>query len=196
MSTIEKLKEMISKAEAIVIGAGAGLSSSSGFEYDGTNFLNNFKYMHDKYGYNDMYSAGFHHFDNEESYWGYWSKFIYLNRYKEGGLPLYKRLYDLIKEKEYFILTTNVDHQFQLSGFDKNRLFYTQGDYGLFQCSHCQKTFDNKNHILNMINNIDPITHEIPSSLIQVCPICGRKLETHLRSDNNFVEDENWNRAL
>lgn len=195
MSTIEKLRKLIEEADAIVIGAGAGLSTAAGFEYSGKNFLNHFKYMHDAYGYTDMYSAGFHSFDDEESFWGYWSKYIYLNRYKVGALPLYQKLYQIIKDKNYFVITTNVDHQFQLSGFNKERLFYTQGDYGLFQCSHCKKTFYNKKNIENMMEHIDSNTHKIPSSLIPVCPICGNKLTNNLRSDDFFVEDEGWNKA-
>ena len=130
MSTIEKLKKLINESDAIVIGAGAGLSTAAGFEYGGKTFMDNFKYMYDNYGYQDMYSAGFHHFDSSEEKWGYWSKFIYLNRYKDGAKPLYKKLLEIVKDKNYFVITTNVDHQFQLAGFNKNRLFYTQGDYG------------------------------------------------------------------
>jgi len=132
---LTKIRKLISEADAIVIGAGAGLSTAAGFEYSGKSFIDNFKYMHDAYGYTDMYSAGFHNFKTKEEYWGYWARYIYLNRYKTGALPLYEKLYQLVKDKNYFVLTTNVDHQFQKAGFDKNRLFYMQGDYGLFQCS-------------------------------------------------------------
>lgn len=189
-----KIKELINKSDAIILGAGAGLSTSAGFEYGGKTFLSNFKYMHDKYGYTDMYSAGFHPFENSEEKWGYWSKFIYLNRY-QGVKPLYLELYELLKDKNYFILTTNVDHQFQLAGFDKNRLFYTQGDYGLFQCSKpCHnKTYDNEEMIKRMVN--EQINHAIPSSLIPRCPICGEEMSTNLRSDDTFVEDEGWHKA-
>lgn len=195
MSTIEKLKKLINESDAIVIGAGAGLSTAAGFEYGGKTFMDNFKYMYDNYGYQDMYSAGFHHFDSSEEKWGYWSKFIYLNRYKDGAKPLYKKLLEIVKDKNYFVITTNVDHQFQLAGFNKNRLFYTQGDYGLFQCSKpCHnKTYDNKEMVLEMVEKQkDGI---IPSSLIPRCPICGREMETNLRSDDTFVEDDGWHKA-
>ena len=195
MSTIEKLKKLINEVNAIVIGAGAGLSTAAGFEYGGKTFMDNFKYMYDNYGYQDMYSAGFHHFDSSEEKWGYWSKFIYINRHKDGAKPLYKKLLEIVKDKNYFVITTNVDHQFQLSGFDKNRLFYTQGDYGLFQCSKpCHnKTYDNKEMVLEMVEKQKDGL--IPSSLIPKCPICGREMETNLRSDDTFVEDDGWHKA-
>lgn len=193
--TRELLLKMIDECEAIVIGAGAGLSNASGFEYGGKAFLDNFRYMHEEYGYKDMYSAGFHHFDTLEEKWGYWAKMIYLNRYKSNAKPLYRKLLEIVKDKNYFVITTNVDHQFQLSGFDKNRLFYMQGDYGLFQCSKpCHnKTYDNKDIIYEMINNIEE--GKIPSTLIPKCPICGKPMETNLRCDDKFVEDEGWHKA-
>lgn len=195
MSTIEKLKELINNCDALVIGAGAGLSTAAGFIYGGKYFLDNFKYMNDKYGYTDMYSAGFHNFLTEEEKWGYWSKFIYLNRYKYNAMPLYKELFDLVKDKNYFVLTTNVDHQFQLAGFDKKRLFYTQGDYGLFQCKKkCHnKTYDNKDIILEMIDNVKD--GYIPKRLVPHCPVCNGYMETNLRKDNLFVEDKGWHEA-
>lgn len=195
MSTIEKLKKLINESDAIVIGAGAGLSTAAGFEYSGSTFIKNFKYMLDKYGYTDMYQAGFHNFKTSEEKWGYWSKFIYLQRYMCGTKPLYKELFNILKDKNYFVITTNVDHQFQLANFDKERLFYTQGDYGLFQCSlPCHnKTYDNKEQIMEMINNIKD--NKIPSSLIPKCPICGREMTTNLRCDDTFVEDEGWHKA-
>ena len=189
------IKELINEAEAIVIGAGAGLSNAAGFEYGGTTFMNNFKYMHDLYGYNDMYTAGFHNFKSEEEKWAYWSKMIFLNRYNDDGKELYKKLYSLVKDKNYFVITTNVDHQFQKAGFAKNRLFYMQGDYGLFQCSiPCNnKTYDNKEIIYKMINNIKD--NKIPTSLIPRCPNCGALMTTNLRCDDKFVEDEGWHKA-
>lgn len=194
-SIIELLQQHLDDSEAIVIGAGSGLSNSAGFEYGGKTFLDNFKYMNEKYGYTDMYTAGFHSFKTAEEFWGYWSKFIYLNRYEKGATPLYTKLYKLVNDKNYFVITTNVDHQFQKAGFDKTRLFYTQGDYGLFQCSHCKKTFDNEKEIVEMVKSIDPETHKIPSSLVPKCPICGRNLTTNLRCDDTFVENEGFHKA-
>ena len=195
MDNIKRIKELINESDAIVIGAGAGLSTAAGFEYGGTYFLDNFSDIYEKYGYKDMYTAGFHNFKTLEEKWGYWSRFIFLQRYKEGAKPLYKTLLDIVKNKNYFVITTNVDHQFQLSGFDKNRLFYTQGDYGLFQCSvPCHnKTYDNKDIIYKMINNLKDGL--IPSKLIPKCPVCGEEMTTNLRSDDRFVEDDGWLKA-
>ncbi|MBQ6980725.1 MAG: Sir2 silent information regulator family NAD-dependent deacetylase [Clostridia bacterium] len=192
---IEKIKEHIKNADAVLIGAGAGLSAAAGFEYGGNYFLENFADINEKYGYTDMYSAGFHDFYTSEEKWGYWARFIYLQRYKEGAKPLYKRLFDIVKEKDYFVLTTNVDHQFQLAGFDKNRLFYTQGDYGLFQCSvPCHnKTYDNEKIVKEMLENLKGGL--IPTDLVPKCPVCGKEMAMNLRADDKFVEDEGWHRA-
>lgn len=191
----KQLEKYINAADAIVIGAGSGLSAAAGFEYGGETFLKHFKYMYDEYGYKDMYSAGFHWFDSLEDYWGYWSKFVYLERYETEVMPLYKRLYEIMKDKNYFVITTNVDHQFQKAQFDKNRLYYTQGDYGLFQCSlPChKKTYDNKEQIIKMMNNQK--NHKIPTELIPKCPKCGRPISMNLRCDETFVEDEYWHEA-
>lgn len=192
---IEKIKEHIKNADAVLIGAGAGLSAAAGFEYGGQYFLDNFPDINLKYGYTDMYSAGFHDFYTSEEKWGYWARFIYLQRYKEGAKPLYKRLFDIVKDKDYFVLTTNVDHQFQLAGFDRNRLFYTQGDYGLFQCSvPCHnKTYDNESAVIKMLANIKD--GFIPTELIPKCPVCGKEMSMNLRSDDKFVEDDGWHKA-
>lgn len=196
MFTNEDLKKLLNEHDYILIGAGAGLSTAAGFSYGGEAFFKNFSYMFEKYGYTDMYSAGFHPFDNDKEKWWYWSKYIYLNRYATGALPLYKKLFSLIKDKDYFVLTTNVDHQFQKAGFSKDRLFYTQGDYGLFQCSiPChQITYDNEATIMAMISEAKD--HKIPAELIPICPICGKKMTTNLRADDRFVEDEGWKEAL
>ena len=193
MSIVEKLKKLIDEAEAIVIGAGAGLSTAAGFEYGGDFFKEYFPEMH-KLGYEDMYSAGFHHFDSSEEKWAYWAKHIFYTRY-QGVKKLYKDLLDVVKDKNYFVITTNVDHQFQLAGFDKNRLFYTQGDYGLFQCSTpCHnKTYDNEDFIHKMLKETKD--NQIPSYLIPKCPICGKEMTTNLRCDDKFVEDDGWHKA-
>lgn len=152
-SKIEQLKEKIETADTIIIGAGAGLSTSAGFTYTGERFTKYFSDFQKKYGFQDMYSGGFYPFDSFEEHWAYWSRYIYINRYMDAPKPVYEKLYDLVKEKDYFVLTTNVDHCFQKAGFDKHRLFYTQGDYGLFQCSvPChQKTYDNEDLIRKMV---------------------------------------------
>lgn len=150
---IEQLKEKIEEADTIIIGSGAGLSTSAGFTYIGDRFTKYFSDFQKKYGFQDMYSGGFYPFESFEEHWAYWSRYIYINRYMDAPKPVYEKLYDLVKEKDYFVLTTNVDHCFQKAGFDKHRLFYTQGDYGLFQCSvPChQETYDNEEKIRKMV---------------------------------------------
>ena len=189
------LENLLNEYDTIVVGAGSGLSAAAGFEYGGKTFMDNFKYMYDLYGYTNMYEASFHDFSTQEEKWGFFSKMIYLNRYQGKGNKLYKRLFELIKTKDYFIITTNVDHQFQLAGVDKARLFYTQGDYGLFQCqTPCHnKTYDNEKIVKEMLKNLN--NHKIPTSLIPRCPICGKPMTMNLRCDDTFVEDEGWHKA-
>ena len=192
---IEKLKEKIRAADAVVIGAGAGLSTSAGFVYTGERFEKYFSDFAKKYGIKDMYSGGFYPFATPEEHWAYWSRYIYINRYMDAPKPLYDELLKLVKDKDYFVITTNVDHCFQKAGFDKKRLFYTQGDYGLFQCSEpcCQETFDNEGVIREMVTRQENM--KIPTELLPVCPHCGKPMTMNLRSDNKFVEDEGWHRA-
>ncbi|MBQ2541957.1 MAG: hypothetical protein II554_01290, partial [Bacteroidales bacterium] len=192
---VEKLKYAILNSDAIVVGAGAGLSTSAGFTYSGERFQRYFSDFIEKYGFSDMYTAGFYSFATEEEKWAYWSRHIYYNRYVPAPKPVYENLLKLLKDKDYFVITTNVDHQFQKAGFDKQRLFYTQGDYGLFQCSKpChQKTYDNEKLIIRMI--AEQKNMRIPSSLVPRCPICGRKMDVNLRSDETFVEDDGWHAA-
>ena len=202
----EQLKQKINDADAVVIGAGAGLSTSAGFTYSGERFTRYFSDFIDKYGFQDMYSGGFYPFDSLEEYWAYWSRYIYINRYMDAPKPVYSSLYDLVKDKDYFVLTTNVDHCFQKAGFDRHRLFYTQGDYGLFQCSMpChQNTYDNEKLIRKMleaqgfgqlIQSGISLKMKVPSELIPHCPQCGRPMTMNLRADDTFVEDEGWHQA-
>ena len=190
--SIQKLETEIETAEAIIIGAGAGISVSSGFVYSGSRFDRNFSDFHEAYGITDMYSGGFYPFPSIEEYWAWWSKMIWINRYECGVGKPYSDLLSLVCDKDYFIITTNVDHQFQRAGFDMKRLFYTQGDYGLFQCSEpChQKTYDNEDAIRKMID--EQSNMRIPSSLIPLCPVCGKPLTTNLRIDDRFVQDDGW----
>lgn len=188
----ERLKNEIETADAIVIGAGAGLSTSAGFTYSGKRFEKYFTDFIEKYHFTDMYSGGFYSFPTLEEHWAYWSRYIYINRYMNVDNGTYKRLFDLVKDKDYFVLTTNVDHQFQKAGFDKHRLFYTQGDYGLFQCSEpcCQKTYDNEKIIKDMLKFQQDM--KIPAELIPHCPKCRKPMTMNLRSDNTFVQDNGW----
>ena len=209
---VNKLKEALNSTDTVIIGAGAGLSTSAGFVYDGERFK---KYFHDfakKYRFNDMYSGGFYPYDTLEEHWAYWSRYIYINRYMHAPKPVYDRLYELVRRKDYFVLTTNVDHCFQKAGFDKQRLFYTQGDYGLFQCSEpCHAaTYENEAAIRKMVEAQGYVIDgcgklilpegvipkmAVPSELVPYCPKCGKPMSMNLRADNTFIEDEGWQRA-
>lgn len=192
---IERLQQALRDADAVVIGAGAGLSTSAGFTYSGERFEANFADFIAKYHYSDMYSAGFYPYQSLEEYWAYWSRHIFLNRYVPIPKPVYSKLFNLVRDKDYFVITTNVDHCFQKAGFEKNRLFYTQGDYGLFQCvDGCGgKTYDNEAAVRQMVERQHDL--HIPSELIPRCPLCGKPMTVNLRCDNSFVEDEGWHLA-
>lgn len=214
-ASTEKVKTEIERADAILIGAGAGLSTSAGFTYDGKRFGNYFPDFIEKYGFADMYSAGFYPYETPEEYWAYWSRYIFINRYQDAPKNVYNALFRLVQDKDYFVLTTNVDHCFQKAGFDKRRLFYTQGDYGLFQCSRpChQKTYDNESVIRKMVEaqgyvidanaadgtlalpENEPPKMTVPSDLVPYCPVCGAPMTMNLRADNTFVEDNGWHMA-
>lgn len=209
---IHKLREALDSVDAVVIGAGAGLSASAGFAYTGERFEKYFCDFIEKYHFRDMYSGGFFPYPTLEEHWAYWSRYIYINRYMNAPKAVYNKLYELVKDKDYFVLTTNVDHCFQKAGFDKHRLFYTQGDYGLFQCSKpCHAaTYENEDTIRKMVRaqgyvigengvlilpeNITP-KMAIPTELIPHCPKCGKPMSMNLRADDTFVEDEGWHCA-
>ncbi len=206
----DKLRKALYAAEAVVIGAGAGLSASAGFTYTGERFE---KYFHDfaeKYHFRDMYAGGFYPYQTLEEHWAYWSRYIYINRYMDAPKPVYDMLFDMVKNKDYFVLTTNVDHCFQKAGFDKERLFYTQGDYGLLQCSApChQSTYDNEELIRKMVKAQGFCCEEgltlpkgvkshmaVPAKLVPHCKKCGKPMTMNLRADNTFVEDGGWHNA-
>lgn len=189
---MEKLKNEIKTADAIVIGAGAGMSVSAGMAYNGERFERYFSDFHKKYGIKDMYSGGFYPYDTLEEYWAWWSRHILVNRYDAGVGKPYADLLELVRDKDYFVLTTNVDHQFQLAGFDKKRLFYTQGDYGLWQCSKAchDRTYDNEETVRQMTARQKDM--KIPTELIPKCPVCGAPMTMNLRCDDLFVQDEGW----
>ena len=192
---IEQLKDALCNADAVIIGAGAGLSAAAGFTYSGERYEKYFSDFEKKYGFGDMYSGGFYPFPTPEEYWGYWSRYIFINRYTDAPKPVYENLLKLVADKDFFVITTNVDHCFQKAGFDKKRLFYTQGDYGLFQCSVpcCHETFDNEAVIREMTRKQENM--RVPSELIPVCPHCGKPMTMNLRADDKFVEDEGWHQA-
>lgn len=192
---LERLQTALQDCDAVVIGAGAGLSTSAGFVYTGERFEKYFSDFAAKYSIKDMYSGGFYPFATPEEHWAYWSRYICINRYMDAPKPVYDDLLKLVQDKDYFVITTNVDHCFQKAGFDKKRLFYTQGDYGLFQCSEpcCQETFDNEEVIREMVKRQEDM--KIPTELLPTCPHCGKPLTMNLCSDDTFVEDKGWHRA-
>ena len=192
---IARLKQELDTADAVVIGAGSGLSTSAGFTYTGERFQKYFGDFIAKYGFRDMYSGGFYPFDNLEEHWAYWSRYIYINRYLDAPKPVYQELLKLVQGKDYFVLTTNVDHCFQKAGFDKQRLFYTQGDYGLWQCSKpCHsKTYDNEAAVRAMLAQQNSM--KIPGESVPHCPVCGAPMSMNLRADGSFVEDSGWHKA-
>lgn len=211
-NSLDDVKRAIEEADAIMIGAGAGLSTAAGFTYSSDRFLKYFRDMEETYGFHDMYSGGFYPYKTLEEMWAYWSRSIYVNRYMNAPKDTYTKLFNLVKDKNYFVLTTNVDHMFQKSGFAKERLFYTQGDYGLFQCSEpCHnETYDNEEVIKKMVLsqgfkiNEDgelyqplgvQLQMQIPSELVPHCPVCGKPMSMNLRCDSTFVEDEGWHKA-
>ena len=211
-ASVERLRQALSDADAVVIGAGAGLSAAAGFTYSGERFEECFSDFERKYGFRDMYSGGFYPYNTQEEHWAYWSRYIWINRYQDAPKPVYDDLLKLVQGKDYFVLTTNVDHCFQKADFDKKRLFYTQGDYGLFQCSEpcCQETYDNESIVRKMLeaqgyvigadNTLsvpEGVTPKmaIPSELVPRCPHCGRPQTQNLRCDDSFVEDEGWHTA-
>lgn len=195
VSKIEKLRQALDDVDAVIVGAGAGMSTAAGLTYSGERFDEHFADFRDAFGITDMYSGGFYPFPDVETLWAWWSRHIYFNRYDvEPGRP-YLDLLKLVKDKDYFVITTNVDHQFQLAGFDKHRLFYTQGDYGLFQCSGpcSQVTYDNEEAVRAMMEQQKGM--RIPSELVPTCSKCGRPMTTNLRVDGRFVEDKGWHAA-
>ena len=195
MDEIAKLKEIFEEYKIVVVGAGAGLSTSAGFTYTGERFEKYFSDFGRKYGFTDMYSGGFYPYSSYEEFWAYWSRYIMINRYMDAPEPVYEKLLQLLENKDYFVITTNVDHCFQKAGFDKARLYYTQGDYGLFQCSEpChQETYDNEPEIRLMYEEQRDM--KIPTALIPHCPRCGKPMSMNLRSDNTFVQDAGWYEA-
>lgn len=205
------MKTEIANADAIVIGAGAGLSTAAGLTYSGERFEKYFGDFAAKFGITDIYSGGFYPFPDDETRWAWWARHIYFNRYIDAPKPVYLNLLELVKDKDYFVITTNVDHQFQRAGFDKKRLFYTQGDYGLFQSVNpaIRKTYDNEEWVMQAMEaqgfakDADGIyqipqsgvSMTIPKALIPKCPDDDSDVTTNLRADDSFVEDEGWQKA-
>lgn len=195
MEQILLAAKAIEEAEYILIGAGAGLSAAAGLTYGGKRFWDNFPEFIEKYGMTDMYSAGFYPFPSEEARWGYWSKHVYVNRIAPDALPLYRMLYELVKDKKYFVLTTNADHQFYKAEFGEKNIFATQGDYGLIQCMRgCHNKVYND---IEMMNQMHQARRDclVPSYMVPKCPVCGGPMTMNLRCDQYFVEDDAWHQA-
>ena len=195
MEQTARLRRALDSADAVLIGAGSGLSTAAGLTYTGERFERYFGDFIAKYHIPDMYAGGFYPFETLEEYWAWWSRHIFYNRYVDAPLPVYRDLLALVRDQDYFVLTTNVDHQFQRAGFDKKRLFYTQGDYGLWQCMQpCHnKTYDNEQTVRRMIEEQRDM--RVPTELVPHCPVCGRPMTMNLRADDTFVEDEGWHAA-
>ncbi len=208
---IARLKEELARADAIVVGAGAGLSTAAGLTYSGERFARYFGDFAARFGIQDIYSGGFYPFPDAETRWAWWARHIYYNRYIDAPRPIYRKLLELVRDKDYFVITTNVDHQFQRAGFDKTRLFFTQGDYGLFQSVNplTRKTYDNEDWVMRameaqgFVKDADGVFQippsgaamRIPTALIPKCPDDGADVTMNLRADDSFVEDEGWHRA-
>ena len=189
---LDKAKKAIDEADYIVIGAGAGLSTAAGIDYGGERFERYFKDFIEEYHFTDMYSSGFYPFKTSEEKWAYWARHVFANRYDVGKTDVYQKLLKLVEDKEYFVLTTNVEHQFWINGFEDERIFATQGDYGLLQCGRAchDKLYPNEDKVHEWLENTKDF--RIPSELVPVCPVCGEEMDLNLRKDNFFVEDDDW----
>lgn len=191
-SRIENARKVINEADYILIGAGAGLSTAAGLEYSGDKFKNNFGDFIDKYHFTDLYIATFYDFESQEEKWAFWARLINLNRYNKEPLKLYSEIFNLIKDKDYFVLTTNVDAQFEIAGFNKENIFATQGDYGMLQCSKAchNKLYSNKELVEKWLKDTNDC--KIPSDEVMYCPVCNEEMDVNLRKDTYFVEDDYW----
>jgi len=189
---IDLAKEKIKEADFLLIGAGSGLSTAAGLDYSGERFRKNFSDYEENYGITDMYSGMFYHFDTPEETWAYRARHIDLNRFEMGATKLYKDLLKLIDDKKHFVLTTNVDHQFYLSGFKTQNIFPTQGDYAKFQCSEAchDLLYDNISQIKKMRESTS--NFKVPNKLVPICPRCGEPMSIHVRIDENFIENSEY----
>ena len=191
MDKIQLLRQLIADADYVLIGAGAGLSAAAGLDYAGEDFRREFREWIDRYGITDLYAASFYPFQTEEELWACWAKHIWFARYRPEALPLYRLLWDVVKQKDYFVITTNVDAQFEKAGFDKDRIFATQGDYAYFQpqSGSPRELYPNQ----QWVDQVLPLIKDcrIPTALIPYTPE-GKPVSMNLRSDNTFVEDYHW----
>ena len=188
---IDRLRKLIAEADSIIIGAGAGLSTAAGLQYSGEEFEHYFYPWMERYGIKDLYSSSFYPFKTEEELWACWAMHIWYARYRPEAMPLYRKLLDVVKDKNYFVITTNVDGQFEKAGFDQDRIFATQGDYAYFQP---QSGFPKElYHNQDWMNQVLPLIRDcrIPTELIPHTPD-GQPVSMNLRCDDTFVEDSHW----
>ena len=192
---IEEAARKLAGADAVVIGAGAGLSAAAGLDYSGPEFRKEFADYIAKYGFPDLYSSSFYEFPTEEERWARWARHIDYARFRPGAFPLYKELYELVKSRRYFVITTNVDGQFRKAGFDPDKIFEVQGDYGLMQCAvGCHpKVYSDKEAVENILHHSHNLT--VDTEYVPVCPVCGGDMDVHVRKNGYFVQDDNWDKA-
>lgn len=189
---VARVKSLLRAADRVIVGGGSGLSAAAGLKYAGERFERNFRVFKERYGLTDMYTSAFYPFETQEEKWAYWSRHVYLNRYKPGALDLYRRLFDLVSEKDCFVVTTNVDYQFYKAGFSSKRIFAVQGDYGLNQCARgCHDTLYENERLIKRMRRAQEDCR-VPSALVPKCPVCGGEMEIHIRKDEHFVQDERW----
>ena len=196
MTDVVRIKKLLDDADAVIIGAGAGLSEAAGYHYSGEKFENDFNDFIKKYKFRDLYTSSFYPFKTQEERWAYWVKHIYFSYFESERNELYENLYKLVKDKNYFVITTNVDGKFLQNGFERDKVFEIQGRYSSIQCSTpCHnKLYDDKDFVYKALNNIDEDL-KIPSELVPKCPLCGEDMSVNLRCDDTFVEDELWHRS-
>ena len=189
---LDNAKKAIDEEDFVLIGAGAGLSTAAGIDYTGERFEKYFKDFIEEYNFTDMYSSGFYPFESLEEKWAYWARHVFANRYDVGKTEVYQKLLKLVENKDYFVITTNVEHQFWINGFEDERIFATQGDYGLLQCEKAchDKLYPNRDQVYEWLDKTE--NFRIPPQLVPKCPVCGGEMDLNLRKDNYFVEDEKW----
>lgn len=189
---LEQAKRALEGAEYVLLGGGAGLSAAAGITYSGKRFTEHFEPFINKYGFTDLYTSSFYPFRTEEENWAYWAKHISINRFEIGATRLYEDLFQLVKEKEYFVISTNVESQFVKAGFPEDKVFEIQGDYSYLQCEKgCHDTlYYNEAVVKEMIEQTRDC--RIPTDLVPKCPVCGGRMDVNLRKNGYFVQDEKW----
>ena len=196
---IEKARVTLAKAERVLIGAGAGLSTAAGLTYSGGRFRRYFSSFIERYGMTDMYSAGFYPFPTDADRWAYWAHHAWVNCLGVGATSLYRQIFTWVQSRDYFVITTNVDKQFEKAGFESTRLFETQGDYAHIQCAQgCHsKIYENETVFRAIEEDTEwgKRTRVMDEFLLPRCPVCGGRMGMHLRCDNTFIQTNAWYEA-